>query len=419
MKKYEEIIQDLKEKIENGTLERGQKLPSIRKLSEKYNCSKDTAIKALQELRYQHLVYSVEKSGYYVLEDPSFQDQTVSFDSYFFEELPYEDFRTCVNESLVGRERYLFNYYHRQEGLEELINSVHTLLMDYSVYSKKEQLVITAGSQQALYILSQMSFPTPGQGILMEKPSYHRMEELASSQGQPYATIERTIDGIDLEELERLFASGHFKFFYTIPRLHNPLGTSYRKDQAMAILRLAEKYQVYLIEDDYLADFAPSSSLPLYYQDPNHRVIYIKSFTTTLFPALRIGCVVLPSELVSAFLQLKGLMDYDTNLIMQKALSLYIDNGMFAKNTKLLKDRFHTDQEQTKRNMEKFLPLGSYQMTQQGILLPFLRQELTAEQKHHRSVSKVIEGQAYCYLLFSGFQEVQDFWKQCHQKTEP
>lgn len=336
MSVYQTIVANIIEGIETRRYKRGQKLPSIRQLSKEYGCSKDTVQKAMLELKYQHRIYAVEKSGYYILEDQDFQDRTVELNPEDFQQLPYEDFRSCLTESLLGRENYLFNHYHQQEGLEELRISLQGLLADYAVYTKKDQLVITAGSQQALYILSQMDFGEGRTDILLESPTYHRMQDLVERQGLPFQTIERTFDGIDLQELETIFQTGKIKFFYTIPRLHNPLGASYDLANLKKIVELAERYQVYLVEDDYLADFDAQKHLPLHYLDTAGRVIYIKSFTPTLFPALRLGGIALPQELLSPFLQYKSLIDYDTNLIMQKALSLYIDNGMFARNTRHL-----------------------------------------------------------------------------------
>ncbi|HFU3800781.1 TPA: PLP-dependent aminotransferase family protein [Streptococcus suis] len=348
---YQKIIDDVLSGIQNHTYKRGQKLPSIRQLSKEYQCSKDTVQKAMLELKYQKKIYAVPKSGYYILEDQHFQDSTIDLDPDDFQELPYEDFRICLHESLKGRENYLFNYYHQQEGLAELITSVQTLFSLYHVYSKKSQLVITAGSQQALYILSQMDFGNGRDEILLEAPTYSRMLDLVVQQGLPYQTIDRNLNGIDLKKLEKIFQTGKIKFFYTIPRMHNPLGSSYDTPTRKAIVSLAAKYQVYLVEDDYLADFDPQHQVPLHYLDEENRTIYIKSFTPTLFPALRIGAISLPVELVSPFLQNKSLIDYDTNLIMQKALSLYIDNGMFARNTSLLVQ----NQERNRLKIEAYL----------------------------------------------------------------
>ena len=329
--KYEQVVAYLKEGIESGTFPTGSRLPSIRNISQDFHCSKDTVQRALLELRYEKYVYSKPQSGYYVLEQQSSHDdlEILVNDEHLG---AYDDFRLCVNESLIGRENYLYNYYEHQEGLEELRKSVQKLLFEQAIYSKPDQLVLTSGTQQALFILSQIDFPSRTQEILVEQPTYHRMNQLLLAQGLPYQTIERRIDGIDLNELEQHFKTGKIKFFYTIPRFHYPLGHSYTDQEKRAILDLAAKYQIYIVEDDYLGDLNPKMGQTFHYLDQNDLVIYIKSFSTSLFPALRITALILPNAIKEAFVSYKNILDYDNNLIMQKALSLYIDSQLFEKN---------------------------------------------------------------------------------------
>lgn len=259
--KYQKILDDLIAQIDRGELAVSQKLPSIRQLSQAYACSKDTVQRALMELRHRHLIYPVHKSGYYVL-DTSKQEDQLPLPQSAIDNLAYDDFRLCLDETLIGRESYLFNYYHQEAGLEDLLQSVHKLLVSSHIYSKPDQLVITTGSQQALYILCQMAFPNAGQEILLEQPTYHRMNALVKEQNLPFQTVERTWEGLDWDRLEALFQSGRIKFFYTIPRLHNPLGTSYSKADKERLVNLAQRYQVYLVEDDYMADFDTKSQAP-------------------------------------------------------------------------------------------------------------------------------------------------------------
>lgn len=329
--KYEQVVHYLKNEIESGRFSTGSRLPSIRKLSQDFHCSKDTVQRALLELRYAKYIYSKPQSGYYVLEQQSSHDdlEILVNDEHLG---AYDDFRLCVNETLIGRENYLYNYYEHQEGLEELRQSVQKLLFEQAIYSKPNQLVLTSGTQQALFILSQIDFPSRTQEILVEQPTYHRMNQLLLAQGLPYQTIERRIDGIDLNELEEHFKTGKIKFFYTIPRFHYPLGHSYTDQEKRAILDLAAKYQIYIVEDDYLGDLDPKMGQTFHYLDQNDLVIYIKSFSTSLFPALRITALILPNAIKDAFVSYKNILDYDNNLIMQKALSLYIDSQLFEKN---------------------------------------------------------------------------------------
>ena len=378
--KYQAVVSFLKKGIESGKFPTGSRLPSIRQLSQDFHCSKDTIQRALLELRHEQYLYAKPQSGYYVLEQGQHQDLEI--------EVPdehasaYDDFRLCVNETLIGRENYLFNYYDNQEGLEELRQSVHQLLFDQALYCKPDQLVLTSGTQQALFILSQINFPSEGAEILVEQPTYHRMNRLLVAQGLAYQTIERRIDGIDLDELEEQFKSGKIKFFYTIPRYHYPLGHSYSDQEKRVILDLANQYGVYIVEDDYLGDLDPKKSQTFHYLDTEDRVIYIKSFSTSLFPALRITALILPNALKETFVSYKNILDYDSNLIMQKALSLYIDSQLFEKNRLARLTLQENYQTRIKEVLEKnTCPLPCYPL-HDGLLLDLRTYPKIASLKH-------------------------------------
>ena len=378
--KYQAVVSFLKKGIESGKFPTGSRLPSIRQLSQDFHCSKDTIQRALLELRHEQYLYAKPQSGYYVLEQGQHQDLEIEVTDEHAS--AYDDFRLCVNETLIGRENYLFNYYDNQEGLEELRQSVHQLLFDQALYCKPDQLVLTSGTQQALFILSQINFPSKGEEILVEQPTYHRMNRLLVAQGLAYQTIERRIDGIDLDELEEQFKSGKIKFFYTIPRYHYPLGHSYSDQEKRVILDLANQYGVYIVEDDYLGDLDPKKSQTFHYLDTEDRVIYIKSFSTSLFPALRITALILPNALKEAFVSYKNILDYDSNLIMQKALSLYIDSQLFEKNRLARLTLQENYQTRIKEVLEKnTCPLPYYPLYD-GILLDLRNYPKIASLKH-------------------------------------
>ena len=378
--KYQAVVSFLKKGIESGKFPTGSRLPSIRQLSQDFHCSKDTIQRALLELRHEQYLYAKPQSGYYVLEQGQHQDLEIEVTDEHAS--AYDDFRLCVNETLIGRENYLFNYYDNQEGLEELRQSVHQLLFDQALYCKPDQLVLTSGTQQALFILSQINFPSQGEEILVEQPTYHRMNRLLVAQGLAYQTIERRIDGINLDELEEQFKSGKIKFFYTIPRFHYPLGHSYSDQEKKAILDLANQYGVYIVEDDYLGDLDPKKGQTFHYLDTEDRVIYIKSFSTSLFPALRITALILPNALKEAFVSYKNILDYDSNLIMQKALSLYIDSQLFEKNRLARLTLQENYQAQIKKVLEKnTCPLPHYPL-HDGLLLDLKHYSKIASLKH-------------------------------------
>ena len=134
---------------------------------------------------------------------------------------------------------------------------------------------------------------------IRDRPTYYRINKLIKDQDLPYQSISRTPKGIDFDQLETIFKTGKIKFFYTIPRHHYPLGHSYSKQEKEQILALAKLYDVYIVEDDYLGDYDPHFSPSFHYLDASDRVIYIKSFSTSLFSALRITSMVLPQALLA------------------------------------------------------------------------------------------------------------------------
>lgn len=384
--KYQDIMADIITQIESGALKKGDKLPSIRAISQSYQCSKDTVQRALLELKFKHYIYAVNKSGYYVLEGKSQHEDRLNLSLSDYNNIAYEDFTACLTETLVKGQNYLFDYYAQQQGLKALIHSLKQYLEKGNIYAKESDILVTSGTQQALYILSQVPFPNEQGVILLEQPTYHRMIDLVASQNLPYQTIDRDFNGIDLARLEHLFKTQPIKCFYTISRFSNPLGLSYTASEKQKIVDLAKRYNVYIIEDDYMGDFTKSTDLPLHYYDTSGHVIYLKSFSATIFPALRLGTLVLPPELMPSFLKLKKLMDYDTNLIMQKALSLYLDNGMFDKNLTYLSKVFQEQENKSTELLARFPNILHFSSSLQHLVIELPQNKHLGELKFTKQV---------------------------------
>ncbi|USK34083.1 PLP-dependent aminotransferase family protein [Bacillus sp. F19] len=331
--KYRGILEWMKQQIEDEQLKAGDKLPSIRTLAEQFQCSKNTIVKALLELEKQHIVYAKPKSGYYIVDDyrvPS-PNENIDFLSAGPDEriMPYEDFQHCINQAIDHYKAQLFTYSERQ-GLYSLRKELTKYLQCLQVFTKPERLVITSGSQQALHILSTMPFPNDKKKVLIEQPTYFGMVDTLQLNRSETLGIDLTMDGIDFERLESLFRNNDIKFFYIVPRCHNPLGHHYTNEEKKKIVALAEKYDVYIVEDDYLAELdADPKADPLFAYEPNGRIIYVKSFSKVFLPGLRIATVVLPETMIDSFVRYKFSADFNTSALSQGALEIYLKSGMF------------------------------------------------------------------------------------------
>jgi DNA-binding transcriptional MocR family regulator len=106
-------------------------------------------------------------------------------------------------------------------------------------------------------------------------------------------------------------------------------------------LHLAVKYDVYLVEDDYLADLEVNSKAdPIFAFDDSARVIYLKSYSKILPPGLRIAAVVLPPSLTATFENYKRWSDLNTSALSQGALEIYIKSSMYDVHMKTLKKTY-------------------------------------------------------------------------------
>jgi DNA-binding transcriptional MocR family regulator len=188
-----------------------------------------------------------------------------------------------------------------------------------------------------------MPFPNGKSNILIEQPTYSGITQSCWLANVTALGIARTPRGIDFETLERIFQNGNIKFFYTIPRFHNPLGTSLSNEEKKRLLALALRYDVYIVEDDYLADLETNPKAdPLFAFDSEEHVIYLKSFSKTLLPGLRIGMAILPQMLISTFKSFKKAADLNTSILSQGALEIYIRSGMLEKHHQKIKMFYQT-----------------------------------------------------------------------------
>ncbi|MEI2665747.1 aminotransferase-like domain-containing protein [Rossellomorea sp. LJF3] len=363
--KFEEIIHYIEMLAESGRLKPGTRLPSIRSLAGEFSCSLNTVIKAYKELEFSHKIYAVSKSGYYLVEDFPYKKQPdPEAPVYDFlsagpdkHAMPYLDYKHCMNQAIDRYKEDMFTY-SELLGLSTLREELARHLRDLQVFATPERIAVTTGSQQALHLLIRLPFPNGKQTILTEQPAHPSFIE--SVKGMSTLGIEIGRDGPDMERLETIFKSEDIKFFYAVSRFHNPTGHSYTNEERRKIVELAERYDVYIVEDDYMGDLDPDLKQdPMFAYQPNGRIIYTKSFSKTLLPGLRLGLVVLPQELIEGFTRAKFAADVHTPVITQGALEIYLKNGMFTAHIEKIRKLYRKKGELLREAYQTFMPEGT------------------------------------------------------------
>ncbi|MFD1957503.1 PLP-dependent aminotransferase family protein [Paenibacillus thailandensis] len=346
MNKYEAITSKLKEAVRTGAIKPGDKLPSLRETAEAYGCSINTAIRAYGELEKERLIYAVPKSGYFAVSRPVPKENGPTVIADFAsavpdpEVMPTDAFRQCLNRAIELYQDLLFAYSDPQ-GFPSLRRSLVRHLAAAQVFADINHISVVSGAQQALHILAGMPFPNGGEAVLIEQPAFAGMVRTLQLLRVPAVGICRTEAGFDIQELEARFQSGRIKFFYTVPRFHNPTGFSLPRRQKEEIVRLAERYGVYIVEDDYLADLeCDRKNDPLYSLDGSGHVVYVKSFSKVMLPGLRLAAAVVPDKLLETFRRFKSSADSSTAALSQAALELYLESGLFDRHAASMRERY-------------------------------------------------------------------------------
>lgn len=344
--KYQEIMKEMLNRISDGHFKPGDKLPSIRSLSEDFGCSLNTIVKAYSEMEKEHKIYSVPKSGYYLLgsclTESSASEEIIDFSSAGPDRwnMPYRDYQHCMNQAIELYKEEMFQY-SEPLGLQSLRYQLAQQLQDLQVFTSSKRICVVSGSQQALDLLVSLPFPNEKEEICVEQPTHFSFIDSITSRGLKAVGIEISQNGIDLDYLEKVFKERSIKFFYTVSRFQNPTGYSYTNEEKRKIVKLAQKYDVYIIEDDYMGDLDTKRKAdPMFAYDPSGRVIYTKSFSKVLLPGLRLGMAVLPEELLKDFSRAKFAADVHTPVLTQGALEIYLSSGMYHAHIQKLRRQY-------------------------------------------------------------------------------
>ncbi|MCK8059566.1 MULTISPECIES: PLP-dependent aminotransferase family protein [unclassified Fusibacter] len=333
MEKFRQIQATIMSEIAAGKLKKGDKLLSIREGAKVFGASPATVLKAYESLISEHVVYNQPRKGYFVIDEPlvTYKRQVIDFRSPnpTDELLPFKDFKQCVSAAMNTYEDMVFQYANAL-GIDPLRKIIAHQLVDNQVFVTEEEVAITSGSQQAIDILFKMTYPNGGKVILLEQPTYPGALRAAENNRQEVIFVERGMNGLDLERVEKIFRTKDVKCFYVMPRYHNPTGHTMDVAAREKLYELACRYNVYLIEDDYLVDLDNCvKTPPIKHFDTEGRVIYVKTFSKVFMPGLRIGAVVLPKRIKEAFKVYKQWSDISTNALSQGALEVYLRSGMF------------------------------------------------------------------------------------------
>jgi GntR family transcriptional regulator/MocR family aminotransferase len=217
-----------------------------------------------------------------------------------------------------------------REAIAEYLGAVR------AVRCKPSQILVTTGSQQALQLSAQVLFDAGGR-VWIEEPGYPGARQALTMAGAQLVPV--PVDNEGLNVAEGIRAAGSAQAVYITPSHQYPLGVTMTATRRMMLLNWAARSGAWIIEDDYDSEYRfggrPVPSLQGL--DTNERVIYVGTFSKVMFPALRLGYMVVPEDLVNAFDTARDAIDQFSATLYQAAMTDFIREGHFARHIRKMR----------------------------------------------------------------------------------
>jgi GntR family transcriptional regulator / MocR family aminotransferase len=370
-----QMADQIREAIRCARLAPGTRLPSSRRLSEQLEISRNTAVRAYDELLLEGIIEARPASGIYVVEQPAFNSTSPPLTAESGPQppqtrmpLPLRKIRVDNSPPAV-RSRLLFDFfpgrpsaglfplktwrrllqanlthggaagltqYGDPAGLPALRTAIaNHLAASRGIVADPNRIVVVSGTQEGLNIAARLFLARGCLGVV-EDPCYRGAVSAFEATGAEIVSVAVDHDGLVTGELPRLTAS----LLYLTPSHQYPTGATLSQQRRVDAIAWARRYGCYIVEDDYDCDirYEGSHLLPIAAQAPDC-TIYLGTFSKSLGGGLRLGFMVVPEQIADAVRAEKALLNQGNPWLEQATLADLMRTGSYAAH--LLRVRSH------------------------------------------------------------------------------
>lgn len=388
---YERISRRIMEQIRSGSYSIGERLPSVRQLSELFGVSINTVLQSYRQLEAEGYLEARPQSGFFVLTEGgrlpkprlerlplwptelSLSEQFLQYMEPYTRPslvrlgvampapdiLPIAKVLQTLNQVARRQPLEAWDYQH-PNGHAMLLHHLARRSLAYDVGLMPEGIVVTNGCMEALS-LALRCVSRPGDAIAVESPTYYgtlllleanerRLVEIPAGEGE----------GLCLETLEQVLAAGQVQACLLSTNAQNPLGYTLSIERKRQLVALSEKYQIPLIENDVWGEtvYDVEQSLPAKAFDRQGMVLYCNSFSKVLIPGFRIGWAA-PGRFLRRFRELKHLSNIASVSAPQIVLGRLLECGFYAQHIRELRAQLRLQVETTAQLVSESFPPGT------------------------------------------------------------
>lgn len=397
---YETLAGELARLVQAGTLRLGDRLPSVRRMSQQKTLSLTTVLRAYRLLEDQGIIEARPQSGYYVrgvlpqpaaLPEPELP-QTLDPEHVQVDELVMRVVRDAMRPGLVqfgaampapellptARINRILARVAREnpqaatsvglpEGMLELRTQVARRTLEIGCALQPDDFVITNGCAEAIHLALQATC-RPGDLVAVESPTYFGILQALEAQGLRALEIPtHTRDGISLEALSFALEHHPVRAVVAVTNFSNPLGSWMPEVNKRALVDLLARYEIPLIEDDIYGELAFRGQRPgvakLY--DRHGLVLLCSSFSKDISPSYRVGWIA-PGRYQARVEQLKMATNIATSVLPQLAIAQFLESGGYDSHLRTIRRAYAQKVNEMVQAVMHHFPAGTRVSTPAG-----------------------------------------------------
>jgi len=372
---YLQVASGLEKMIAEEVLHIGDKLPSVRVLSDEYGISMGTAFQAYYHLEGKGLIESRPKSGYYVrfnhkrfpelpkmiLTDALSHEVSVKeMITFIYSDISSNDvinfaravpdislvpaakINKSVMHALRNSEDHCIGYENAQGNLD-LRKQVAKLAFNWGGKIKPDEVVITSGCLEAITVCLK-AVTQYGDTVAVECPTYFGIYQAIENMGLKVVEISSDpVTGADLDCLEKAIQKYPIKACVFIPNFNNPMGSCMSDENKKKLVSIITKHAIPLIEDDIYGElyFGKNRPRTCKYYDTKGLVMHCSSVSKSLTPGYRIGWAI-PGKFTEQVKQMKRMHNISCPTITQAAIAHFLQHGRYEYHLKNLRRALQT-----------------------------------------------------------------------------
>ena len=388
--------------IKDGRIAQGERLPSVRQLARELHVSLITVVQAYQVLAADGLVQAIVGRGTFSGGPHPSQYPVVSRETaHALEGTEWQSslpvhlraprvtameslLRPAVRSNVISLAggipdptlfpvRALGRMWHRALAVEDpkflqygspqgdpnLRGWIAGHCSSVGIGARPDDVLITSGSQQAIDVVAR-TFVAPGDHVLVESPTFLTALDVFEGRGANLIGVPVDTDGMRVDVAAALVERYRPRLIYTIPTAHNPTGVAMSEERRRRLASIARQHNLLVLEDDTCSEFCYDGEAPSAVKayDSGGHVLFARSFSKTVIPGLRVGCLVGHGPVMARLIEAKLVMDRFTSPLIQRTLWRYLSSKQYGRDLRVAKDTYRRRRDTVLRVLEASMPAG-------------------------------------------------------------